>query len=272
MTARTPTPSPFESRILIERRNGGVVWVRIADPARRNAMDESLGTGLVRTLQTLGSEEEVRVLVLTGEGSAFSAGGDLAMLEENTTLPAHVVESRMRAFYARYLGLRDIERPIIACLNGAAIGAGLCVALACDMRIAAEDAPLALNFTRIGLSPGMGATWLVPQLLGPARALDLLTTGRTVRGAEAVSLGLIERIAPAAELESATQAWAEAIAAAAPIAVRLVKRMVHASATGTLDDALAREAFAQGLTFATEDMREGLAALRAKRPAAFAGN
>jgi enoyl-CoA hydratase len=272
MTAGERTPSPFEPRILVERRAGGVVWVRIADPARRNAMDEALGTGLVRTLEALGSEESVRVLVLTGEGSAFSAGGDLAMLEENTTLPPHIVEPRMRAFYARYLGLRNIDRPIIACLNGAAIGAGLCVALACDLRIAAEDAPLALNFTRIGLSPGMGATWLVPQLVGPARALDLLTTGRTVRGAEAVALGLVERTAPAAELEAAAQAWAEAIAAAAPIAVRLVKRMVHASASGTLDDALAREAFAQGLTFATQDMREGLAALRAKRSAEFSGS
>lgn len=263
--------SPHESRILVERRDRGVVWVRIHDPARRNAMDEALGTGLVRTLEVLGADPAVRVLVLTGEGSAFSAGGDLAMLEENTTLPAHVVEPRMRAFYARYLGLRRIERPIIACLNGAAIGAGLCVALACDMRIAADDAPLALNFARIGLSPGMGATWLVPQLVGPARALDLLTTGRTLRGAEAMAIGLVERVAPAAELEAATQAWAEEIAEAAPVAVRLVKRMVHASAIGGLDEALAREAFAQGMTFATQDMREGLAALRAKRPPAFEG-
>lgn len=263
--------SPFEPRVTIERRPGGVVWVRVCDPARRNAMDEALGTGLVRTLELLGTDDDVRVLVLAGEGPAFSAGGDLAMLEENTTLPAHVVEPRMRAFYARYLGLRSIERPIIACLHGAAIGAGLCVALACDMRIAAEDAVLALNFTKLGLSPGMGATWLVPQLVGPARALDLLTTGRTFRGLEARELGLVERVVPAAELEAATQAWAEEISAAGPVAVRLVKRLVHASATGGLDAALAREAFAQSVTFATDDMKEGLSALRAKRAPRFEG-
>lgn len=249
----------------------GVVVVRIHDPERRNAMDESLGDGMVRTLRALGEDPAVRVLVLTGSGAAFSAGGDLAMLEDNARQPGQVIEARMRAFYARYLSLRDIERPIIAAINGHAVGAGLCVALACDLRIAAEEARMSVNFARIGLSPGMGATWLLPQLVGPAAALDLLLTGRTVDGREAAALGLVNRTVPAADLESAALAWAREIAAAGPLAVRAIKRLVQASAEGGLAAALAREAWAQSVTFASRDLREGLQALRERRAPAFRG-
>jgi len=258
---------------LVERRDQAhVAWLRFNQPARMNAMDEALGNALLAELDTISTDDDVRVVVLTGNGKAFSAGGDLNMLEENAKTPPADVEARMRAFYGRYLQMRRHPKPIVAAINGYAIGAGMCIALACDLRIAAHNTKMGLNFAKLGLSPGMGATFLLPQLVGPERALDLLFTGRTVEAQEAVTLGLVNRSVAPEALETSTQSWAETIAANAPIALRYIKRFVYDNIGGTLDAALQREAFGQAATFGTQDLQSGLAAIREKTTPTFRGH
>ena len=166
-------------------------------------------------------------MVLTGAGRAFSAGGDLAMIEARAAAGAAngprgrgAIRDGMRAFYQLFLSVRDLPCPTLAAINGAAIGAGLCVALACDLRIASREAKLGLNFTQLGLHPGMGATWTLPRLVGPARAAELLFSSRVFTGAEAATIGLVNRAVAPAEVLPAAHALAAEFAAAAPLAVR----------------------------------------------------
>jgi enoyl-CoA hydratase len=160
----------------------------------------------------------------------------------------------------------------VAALNGAAIGAGLCVALACDLRLAAEDARLGLNFARLGIHPGMGATWILPRLVGPARAAELLYTGRILDGQEAARMGLVNEVVPAPQLEGRALALAQELAASAPLAVRGTKQALARSAAASLDDQLAFEAAQQAACYETKDLSEGIAAVREKREPRFRGN
>lgn len=177
----------------------------------------------------------------------------------------------MRAFYQRFLCLREVEVPTIAMVHGRATGAGLAMALACDVVLVAEDALLSLNFVRLGLSPGMAATWSLPRLVGPQRAAEILFTGRDLSGQEAVALGLALKAVPAEALRAEGLALAQGIAQNAPLALRLTKAALRQNATASLPDALAREALAQAACYASSDYAEGLAALRERRPASFEG-
>jgi len=177
----------------------------------------------------------------------------------------------MRAFYGLFLTLRELPCPTLAAINGAAIGAGFCVALACDVRIASETAKLGLNFTALGLHPGMGATWTLPRLVGPAHAAELLYSSRTLTGSEAAAISLVNRAVPRDQVLATTQDLAAAFAANAPLANRGVKRALAHSPYATLEQQLDLEADIQATTFATTDAQEGLAAVRAKRPPHFTG-
>jgi enoyl-CoA hydratase len=177
----------------------------------------------------------------------------------------------MRSFYELFLSVRDLPCPSVAALNGAAVGAGLCVALACDVRIANEQAKLGLNFTALGLHPGMGATWTLPRLVGPARAAELLYSGRLVSGAEAAAMGLVNRAVAPEEVLPAARALAQEFAACAPLANRAVKRALARSEGASLSDQLGVEADHQAGSFQTEDVQEGLAAARERRPPLFRG-
>jgi len=184
--------------------------------------------------------------------------------------PARAANQRfMREFYGLFLSVRDLPCPSVAAVHGAAIGAGLCVALACDLRVAARDAKLGLNFARLGIHPGMGATWTLPRLVGPARAAELLFTGRTLEGAEAERIGLVNRAVAADEVRGAALDLAREIAAAAPRAVRAAKRSLAGSAAASLAGQLEVEAAAQALDYETHDLREGLDAARERRRPRF---
>jgi enoyl-CoA hydratase len=178
----------------------------------------------------------------------------------------------MRRFYGLYLSVRDLPCPTIAAVNGAAIGAGLCVALACDARIAARDARLGLNFSRLGIHPGMGATWTLPRIVGPAHAAELLFTGRILDGAEAERIGLVNRAVEAEAVLHEALEMARAVALSAPIAVRGTKRALARSLDSDLTGQLDFEAHQQSLCYESADLAEGLAAARAKRPPRFRGN
>jgi len=265
--------------LVLSERDGDVVTLTFNEPARRNAMTEAMGRAFSARVAELSSDETLRAVVLTGAGRAFSAGGDFDMIQDkadrgraNPVLARREIRDEMRAFYGLFLSVRDLPCPSVAALNGAAIGAGLCVALACDVRIANREAKLGLNFTALGLHPGMGATWSLPRLVGPAHAAELLFASRVISGAEAAAIGLVNRaLEPEKVLPAALELAAE-FAAAAPLANRGLKRALARTATASLDDQLAFEASEQANDFESEDVQEGLAAARERRAPRFRGS
>ncbi|GGI08282.1 enoyl-CoA hydratase/isomerase family protein [Egicoccus halophilus] len=258
----------------LDRHDDGIVVLTLDDPERRNAMTVDMGDALRDATAELRDDAGLRAVVLTGTPPAFSAGGDLDMLEDlarRTREEGYDATGHMRAFYGRFLSVRDLPVPVVAAINGHAVGAGLCVALACDLRIVAEDAKVGLNFSRLGLHPGMGGSWLLARILGHQRAAEWLYTGRLVRGAEAAAQGLALEAVPAGDVLPRALALAGEIAAASPVTVRQLKRTLATTADADLDTALAREAACQAVSYGTDDLREGLAAGRERRTPDFPG-
>ena len=255
----------------VSGRPGGVVLVTLDQPERRNAMTEAMTAEWSRVMAALRSAPGVRVVVLTGAGSAFCSGGDISWIGAEPDASVDRLRDRMLTFYWTWLAVRDLEVPTVAAVNGPAVGAGLALALACDLRYAAEDARLAVPFTSLGMHPGMATTYLLREAVGPAVARELLLTGRSVTGAEGVALGLVNGAYPAAEVLDRTLDVAGSIAAAAPVATRLTKRTLAADRPAGFAETLRQEALAQAVTLATEDLQEGLAAQRERRAARFSG-
>ena len=265
--------------LILEERENDIVTLIFNDPDRRNAMTAAMGEIFAERIAGLAADDSIRAVILTGAGRAFSAGGDMSMLESQAAegrarpgVARRAIRERMRSFYTLFLSVRDLPCPTIAALNGHAIGAGFCVALACDLRLAAEEARLGLNFTKIGVHPGMAATWTLPRLVGPAVAAELLYTSRLIDGCEAARIGLANRALPSAEILPAARVLAAEMAVCAPLANRAVKRALARSSEATLEDQLSFEATEQAATFETEDVHEGLAAVQAKREPRFKGS
>ncbi len=240
-------------------------------PERQNAMNEAMGDAIAAAVQQLNASSEPRVVLVEGAGRSFSAGGDFSLIGTNAARSPEENRRGMLAFYSRYLSILSLRVPSIAVLHGAAVGAGLCLALACDLRLAASEAKLGANFVRVGLHPGMGCSLLLPRLVGPAVASDLLLSGRLVTGEEAARLGIVNEAVPRAELAARVMERAEQIATAAPIPVAQTKATLIAPLLGELSNALAREAAAQAIDFTTTDLREAVTAFAAGRPPEFTG-
>jgi enoyl-CoA hydratase len=249
----------------------GIATLTLDQPAKRNPMSVRMGEEIAEACAGLEGRDDVRVLVVAGAGEDFCAGGDMALIEANRRRPPAESRQVMLDYYDRYLALARLSVPTIAAIHGHAIGGGLALALACDLRYAAEDAKLGVNFARLGLHPGMASTLTLPRAVGLARGLELLYTGRLVSGREAEPLGLVNRAVPRAELMATVLEVARAIAGNAPLVVRLLKRAVYQGAGAGLGAALEAEAFGQAVTFGTEDLGEGLAALRERRRPRFTG-
>ncbi len=258
--------------VLFAPPEDGVAVITLNRPERRNALTFAMGERFAEIVEEVKADDAVRAVIVRGEGRAFCAGADFELLRGWAGAESEDAQQQMLSFYRLFLKVREIAVPTIAAVSGGAIGAGSCIALACDLRIAATDAKLAFNFVRLGLSPGMAATFNLPWLLGPAVALELLTTGRIVGGEEAARLGLVSRAVPATELLDAARALATEIATAAPLAVRRTKRAVRlAFAERDIDASLAFEAKSQSECYVSEDYREGMAAIREKRAPAYGG-
>jgi enoyl-CoA hydratase len=255
----------------VNRTSDGVVTVMLDDPDRRNAMTGPMTEGWVRLMRDLAEDEDLRAVVVTGAGSAFCSGGDTGWIGAEPGAPVSRLRDRMLPFYRAWLSIRDLEVPTIAAVNGPAVGAGACLALACDLRYAVDSAKFAVPFTKLGMHPGMAATWLLPEVVGMAAARDLLLTGRAVRGPEAVALGLFSRVFPAETFGAEVAAIASGIAATAPIAAKLTKQALTGAGHETFESALRWEALAQPITLATDDLQEGLAAQRERRAPEFQG-
>ncbi len=269
---------PDSNDLIIQSRAGDVVTLQFNDPDHLNAMTRRMGEAFRDAVGALALDESLRAVVLTGVGRAFSAGGDLDMLQQQADRGAAApgtawrgIRDEMRSFYRLFLSVRDLPCPTISALNGHAIGAGFCVALGCDFRFTVPDAKLGLNFTRVGVHPGMAATWTLPRLVGPGLAAELLYTSRLVDGEEAARIGLANRVVTRDEILAVAQATAAEIAGNAPLAVRAVKQALRRSETASIEDQLQFEATNQARNFESADAHEGLAAIREKRPPRFAG-
>jgi 2-(1,2-epoxy-1,2-dihydrophenyl)acetyl-CoA isomerase len=257
--------------VIVERRDG-VVTVRLNRPEKMNALNLELIRELTGTLRALGEDPAARAVVLTGAGPAFSAGGDFEAIE--ALWKASPADSRRVLLDGLELvkALYHLERPTVALVNGPAVGGGLSLALACDLVLAAEEAPLSFPFTRLGIVPDMGALYLVPRLVGMRRALELFLSGRTFTAREAAEAGLITRALPGAALEAEGMALARQLAQGATRALGATKTLLHHAVELDLERLLELEAHAQSLLWHTADHREAVAAFREKRPPRFTGS
>ena len=246
-----------------------VATITLDRPAALNALTVALKEELLRTFTALADDPAVRSVVLTGAGRAFCAGQDLRERLQPDAAPLDI-ELRER-YNPLILAMRRLEKPIVGAINGIAAGAGASLALACDVRVAAEGASIVLAFGRIGLIPDSGATWLLPRFVGASKAAEMALTGASLTAVDAKRLGLVAQVVSADLLLAEAQAIAGRLADLAPRAVALTKRALEASWTASLEQQLELEAELQGIAGATADHAEGIAAFLEKRPPRFTG-
>lgn len=246
----------------------GVATLTLNRPEAFNALNAQLHADLLAALRQVERDPSVRAVIITGAGKAFCAGQDLREIPE-TGAPALIGERLRQSYNPLVTKLRTLACPVIAAINGAAAGAGLSLALACDLRIAAESARLVFAFARVGLIPDCGMTYTLPRLIGPARAFELAALGGELDAATALQWGMLNRVVPDADLLQAAVDLATQLACGPALAISLTKRSLTFAQHATLEEALAYEAMAQQAASAHPDFAEGIAAFREKRPARF---
>ena len=253
------------------RSTGGVVELVLDDPARRNAMTAAMTAAWSDAVASLRVDPDVRCVLVRATGSAFCAGGDVRWVGADAGAGVAALRERMLGFYRTWLSLRDLEVPLVAAVQGPAVGAGAVLALMADVRLVSPSARFSVPFTRLGMHPGMGAVHLLREVAGVAVARDLLLTGRTVDGEEMLRLGLATALHPDEELAEQAAVTAAAVAGSAPVAARLTTVALRGPGHADLSSALQWEALAQAVTLETEDLAEGLAARAERRPPRFSG-
>jgi len=249
----------------------GVCTITLQRSDVLNAFNNVLTDELALALKDASKNIDVRVVVLTGSGRAFSSGQDLADLKEKY-VPGHephLGEDLKKRYDPIVKTIRTMEKPVIASVNGVAAGAGCSLALACDMRIASEDASFIEVFVNVGLIPDSGSTWTLPRLVGFGRAMELCCTGRPVKAEEALAIGLVNKIVPQEELEEATLKLAKHLASLPAKAISLTKRLLNQSFENDFKEQLVQEAFAQETAGRTHDHFEGVVAFIEKRKPNF---
>ncbi|HWP66811.1 MAG TPA: enoyl-CoA hydratase/isomerase family protein [Candidatus Limnocylindria bacterium] len=254
------------------RSEAAVCFVALDRPAKRNAIDRAMLARLVETLDAVAADDTVRAVVLYGEGPVFSAGVDLGMLRADVGdgTPAAFRE-RVRGMQAALGRIETLEKPVIAAMHRYAAGLALELALACDLRVASEDCELGLPEVRLGLVPDVGGTTRLVRTVGYARAKELLLTGRMISAAQAHAVGLVHEVVPPGTHLDAGRRLAAEIAANAPLAVGVAKRLVDLGANADAHTFLELELWAQSLLKHTEDAREGARAALERRPPRFTG-
>lgn len=267
------SPQPVSApSVLLEARHDAIATLVMNRPDRLNALDTQLVTALNDALGRISKDGSVRVVVLTGAGRAFCAGGDLALIGQVRTAGAtRDLELLLASGTQAVLTMRCMPQPVIAAVNGAAAGAGMNLALAADLRIAAEEAMFGQNFAKVGLFPDFGGTYFLPQLVGPAKAAELFYTGEMIDAKTALQLGIVNQVVPATQLEAQAQSLAQKIAQGPPLAIRAVKKTLFASESEKLTLALAQEVEEQIRCYLSQDSSEGISAFFEKRPPAFRG-
>jgi enoyl-CoA hydratase/carnithine racemase len=240
-------------------------------PDNRNSMTAELLDAFTAAVAAARADEHLRCVVITGTGACFSAGADFKAILQRETSTYRAPHAKSFAMYEPFLSVLDIDVPVVGALNGHTIGGGFGLSMCCDIRIGSLTAKYGANFTRLGLSPGMAISYILPRLVGISRAAEMLFTGRLVDGAEAERLGLLSSAVPAADVLPKALELAAAIAASAPIAVRETKRAMYRGLGGDPRAAAHAESFAQAESVVTADAAEGIAALLEKREPRFTG-
>jgi enoyl-CoA hydratase/carnithine racemase len=255
----------------------GIATITLNRPELRNPIsDLDLIESLLGTLSAMEADPAVRVAILTGAGSAFSAGGNLKAMKPdsgglNASLPARTRGNYKRGIQRLPLAFAALEVPVIAAVNGPAIGAGLDLACMCDLRVAGESAKFAESFVKLGIIPGDGGAWLLQRIVGFSKAAELTLTGETIDAAEALRIGLISQVVPDAELLSAAKALAARIACNPSYAVRMAKRLLWDAQRLDLAAVLEMSAAMQAIAHATKDNSEAVNAFLEKRKPVFTG-
>jgi len=256
--------------ILVER-DGGVVTVTLNRPERKNAANGRMWQELLEVIRAVGHDPADRVLVVTGAGGAFCSGADIADPSGVSGKPADPHLIRMQFMGEVMLALHDVPKPTIAKIRGIAAGAGMSLALGCDLTVASDGARFSEIFSRRGLSVDGGSSWLLPRLIGLHRAKELAYFAEILSASEAAALGLVNRVVPDGELDAFVDDWARRLAAGPPLALRMTKRLLNSGMTVTMAQALEDEARCQTVNFSTEDTAEAMRAFAEKRDPEFRG-
>jgi len=256
---------------LIVERHGGVVTVTMNRPERKNAASAVMLLELVAIFEEIEANAEDRVMVLTGAGGAFCSGADLGDPKGPATDTSRSPLARMRRLGDVALTLHRVTKPTIAKVDGVAVGAGLSLALGCDLVVCSDRAKLSMIFSRRGLSLDNGGSYLLPRLVGMARAKEIALFGGMYSAEEALAIGLINRVMPADELDGFVDNWAATLAAGPPLALSMTKTLLRDSLASSMDEALENEARCQSVNFASQDTNEALAAFTEKREPTYIG-
>jgi len=256
---------------LLVDRDDGVVTVTMNRPARKNAANGTMWRELLAVFDDVATDRNDRVLVLTGAGDAFCSGADLGEGNNVAGRPGDPYLVQMRALGDVALRLHRLPKPTIAKVGGVAAGAGMSLAIGCDLVVASDTARFSQIFSKRGLSVDFGSTWLLPRLIGLHRAKELAFFADILSAEEAAAFGVVNRVVPAAELDAVVEAWARRLAAGPPLALSMTKTMLNNSFAVSMEQALEDEARSQAVNFGTRDTAEAIAAFVEKRDPTFEG-
>ena len=259
----------MSNQAVIKEIKDRICVLTLNQPDQLNAMSDIMAKNFHEAIDEIKTDPEPKVVIVTGAGRAFSAGGNLQMMSENIGANPAIRRKEIFSFYKSFLSIMDLGIPTIAAINGHAIGAGACLPLACDMRVAASISKIGFTFAKIGLHPGMGAEYFLPRIIGQARTFELLMTGDIITADEAYQIGLVNHVTPLEELMDRVMELAGKIAAMPILPIRMLKESIPAAMKSSLTDTLHREATYQAICFMSGDIREGIDAVREKRTPHF---
>lgn len=249
-------------------KNNSIATLTLDRPDRLNAMTDGMWDALYEHIQAIAADDEIRAVILKGEGRAFCSGGDVGNMARSDIISGR---ARSQKRHRTIIALYNLDKPVIAATRGAVYGIGCALALACDLIVASDTTKFSMSFKKVGVVPDGGATFFMVQRLGMAQAKEMVYTARPIAADEAGSLGLVSRVVADAGLEAAALALATEIAESATHALALAKKMFQAMAVPTLEQLCEMETLASGIVRLTHDHREGVAAFKEKRPAQFLG-
>ncbi len=257
-----------DPRHVLTEVSGAVAVVTITRPDKRNALDATTRAQLLQTFEELRENRAVRVVVLTGAGKAFVSGADVSEFVGKS--PVDILHDLIHQPTIIDV-VEAFPKPVIAMINGYCLGSGNELAMACDIRIASEEAKFGQPEVNLGMTPGGGATQRLPRMVGMGRALTMMFTGQILDSTEALRIGLVDSVVPAKQLRARTMVLAEVIATKSPVALGMIKEATRASVRAPLDDGIRHEQSLASVIFASKDMQEGLKAFLEKRQPKFTG-
>ena len=261
----------MEYKNLLVDKKGGILTITLNRPKQMNAMTVEADEEIIELFRDLEDQKDVRVVILTGAGKAFCVGADMSFLDVLGEGSIDEVRGRLQKVINMSLVFNKLEKPIIAAINGYALGQGLNMAMACDLRIASDKAVLGEEFINMALFPDLGGAFLMQHILGPAKAKEMTFTGQRITAKEAEQIGLVNKVVPADSLMDETYKVAETLASKSPLAMAVSKRAFNLALRGALENTINFEASLQSMLAASEDHKEAVSAFLEKRKPVFKG-